>query len=75
MVESVNGELLVSVSEQLHLTWSTDTHMALLTLAQEVMAVLRCVRPTKGEWHGVWGKGRGERWKGREGKEGKGVLE
>lgn len=54
MVEVINDEVLVSVSEQLHLTWSTDTHMTLLTLAQELMAVVRSVRPVKGECWGVW---------------------
>lgn len=49
LVESVNGELLVSVSEQLHLTWSTTTHMTLLTLGQEVMAFVRSIRPPEGE--------------------------
>ncbi|KAK8395935.1 hypothetical protein O3P69_005809 [Scylla paramamosain] len=47
VVESVNGEVLVSVSDQLHLTWSTTTHMTLLTLAQEVVAFLTNVRPQK----------------------------
>ncbi|XP_050696104.1 protein KIAA0100-like [Eriocheir sinensis] len=47
VVEVINDEVLVSVSDQLHLTWSTDTHMTLLTLAQELMAVVRSVRPVK----------------------------
>ncbi|XP_037802804.1 protein KIAA0100-like [Penaeus monodon] len=46
IVEHVNGELLLNVSEQLHLTWSTTTHMTLLTLGQEVAAFIRDVKPS-----------------------------
>lgn len=50
IVEHVNGELLLNVSEQLHLTWSTTTHMTLLTLGQEVAAFIRDVKPPSGKW-------------------------
>ncbi|XP_071525678.1 protein hobbit isoform X2 [Panulirus ornatus] len=46
IVESINGELLINVSEQLHLTWSTTTHMTFLTLAQELAAFRRDVKPS-----------------------------
>ncbi|XP_047490285.1 protein KIAA0100-like [Penaeus chinensis] len=46
IVEHVNGELLLNVSEQLHLTWSTTTHITLLTLGQEVAAFIRDVKPS-----------------------------
>ena len=48
VVESVNGEVLVSVSEQLYLTWSTTTHMTFLTLGQEVMDFITSITPPKG---------------------------
>lgn len=44
VMESVNGELLMNVTEQLHLTWSTTTHMTLLTLAQEISAFLSALK-------------------------------
>ncbi|XP_053626336.2 protein hobbit isoform X2 [Cherax quadricarinatus] len=45
VVELINGELLIDVSEQLHLTWSTTTHMTFLTLAQELAAFRDDVKP------------------------------
>ncbi|XP_042235256.1 protein KIAA0100-like isoform X1 [Homarus americanus] len=45
VLEVVNGEVLINVSNQLHLTWSTTTHMTLLTLAQELAAFHRDVKP------------------------------
>ncbi|KAG0710237.1 hypothetical protein GWK47_023223 [Chionoecetes opilio] len=49
VVRSVNDEILVNVSGQLHLTWSTTTHMTLLTLGQEVAAFLTSIRPLEAE--------------------------
>ncbi|XP_066979648.1 LOW QUALITY PROTEIN: protein hobbit [Macrobrachium rosenbergii] len=49
IVESVNGELLLTVNEQLYLTWSTTTHMTLLTLGQEFAAFFRNIKPQGGK--------------------------
>ncbi|XP_045624095.1 protein hobbit [Procambarus clarkii] len=45
VVEMINGELLIDISEQLHLTWSTTTHMTLLTLTQELASFHMDVKP------------------------------
>ncbi|KAK7084138.1 hypothetical protein SK128_010149 [Halocaridina rubra] len=48
IVENLNNELLLSVKDHLYLTWSTTTHMTLLTLGQEFLAFFDSVRPPKG---------------------------
>ena len=49
IVESVNGELLLTVNEQLYVKWSTTTHMTLLTLGQEIAAFCKSIKPTGGK--------------------------
>ncbi|KAK3862517.1 hypothetical protein Pcinc_031627 [Petrolisthes cinctipes] len=65
VVESVNGEVLMNMTEQLHLTWSTTTHMTLLTLAQEISAFLSTLKaPQQESREGVKGEKRPEKEEG-----------